>query len=316
MSLENGMVGLILTLLGMLGNFIFNLFGEEIENKKLVKKRVKQSLITGSIYTIVWALLIAYFNRYKAEILPDEENIFLLYTFISTTMFFYLVKGIHHLIYQLICVKSRSKKNNKIRTKESGIYLTNILTSISIAIILVLVVSIANLIIINPKSVTMEDSTIRIQKIEYILPKNTPFQFNYVLKNPGGKKNALYEYEYNNTEYVLKKGTWIKLFPNSELHKKEPNSIVFINNKQYADAKIIANENSVLQLNKGEVASLESDVRIKINYTDSNTINTILNFQMFALLLLLYYVLKSIDWGHLIKQLNIILKKNMILKSK
>lgn len=316
MSFENGMVGLILTLLGMLGNFVFNLLGEEIENKKLVKKRVKQSLITGSIYTIAWALLIAYLNRYKAEIFPDEENIFLLYTFISTTMFFYLVKGIHHLIYQLICVKSKSKKNNKNRTKEPGIYLTNFLTSISIAIILYLVISIANLIIIDPKSVTMEDSTIRIQKIEYILPKNTPFQFNYVLKNPGGKKNALYEYEYNNTEYVLKKGTWIKLFPNSELHKKEPNCIVFINNKQYADAKIIANENSVLQLNKGEVASLESDVRIKINYIDSNTINTILNFQIFALLLFLYYVLKSIDWSYLIKQLKIILKKNMILKSK
>ena len=162
----------------------------------------------------------------------------------------------------------------------------------------------------------MEDSIIHIQNIEYILPKNTTFQFNYVSKKPKEKTVDSYQYKYNNAEYVLKKGTCIKLFENTELHKKEPDCIDFKNNKQYADAKIMANENSVVQLKKDSIASLEYDVRIKINKIDLNTFNTILNCEIFALLLCLYYILKSIDWNYLITQLKTSLKKIMIKKSK
>ena len=314
MSFENGLIGLIVALLGMIGNFVFNLLGEEIDDKKLVKKRVKQSLIVGSIFTITYALLIAYTNRNKAEIFSEEENIILLYTFISTTIFFYIIKAIHHLISEKICANTNSKKKKWL--KETEIYPINLLTSFSIAIILLLILCIAKIIIVNPKSVTIEDSTISIQKIEYILPKNTTFQFNYVSKNPDGEKNELYEYKYNNTEFVLKKGTCIKLFKNSELYKKESDNLIFKNNEQYADAKLMANKNSVLQLNKGETASLESDVRIKINKIDLNTISTILNCEILALILIFYYILKPIDWSYLKNQLKITSKKTRVKKSK
>lgn len=300
MSLDNGILGLIVVIIGMLGELIFNLFGENIENKELIKNRIRQSLIVGILLTIVWALFFAYFNKNRVELLSGEENKILLYIFVSASIITYIIEVCSTLIHRII-LKCSSKKNKKNESHESVGYLSNFLTSILLGVVIIFLIKpIFNFVSPKiPKSVTIEDSIILIENKEYILPKNTRFELNYVSVNPGGKNPELYEYKYDNTEYVLEKGTIINLFKNSELHKKEPDKIVFQKNNQYADAKIVTNENTVIQLKKDLNVSLKSDVRVKINNIDLITFYVSFNFIVVTLLLIMYHTLNVVDWNYL-----------------
>lgn len=301
MSLDNGILGLIAVLIGMLGELIFNLFGENIENKELIKKRIRHSLIVGIFLTIVWALIFAYFNKNRVELLSGEENKILLYIFVSVSIITYIIEVFSTLIHRII-LKCSSKENKKNKSHESVGYLANFLTSIILGVVIFFLIKpISNFVSPKiPKSVTIEDSIVLIDNKEYILPKNTRFELNYVSDNPGGKDHELYEYKYDNTEYVLEKGTIINLFENSELHKKEPDKIVFQNNNnQYADAKIVTNENTVIKLKKDLNVSLKSDVRVKINNIDLITFYVAFNFIVVTLLLIMYHTLYVVDWNYL-----------------
>lgn len=242
MSFENGIVGLIIVLLGMLGDFVFNLFGEDIKDKALIKKRLRQSITVGIIFTTAWALIFAYFNKNRAEILSKEENEILLYTFISTMIFFYLTSSLYTLIYKKLYAKFKSKKSEEethsvengqnddeethsvengqndensqseinVRNEDdifnlSERYKVNVYMMFSLAFILIIIFTISNLLIPNPKSVTVEDSIVIIDKQKYILPKKTTFKFDYVTEGIKKETPRLFDYKYDNTEYVLKK---------------------------------------------------------------------------------------------------------------
>ena len=314
MSFENGIVGLILVLLGMLGDFVFNLFGEDIKNKTLIKKRLRQSITVGIIFTTAWALIFAYFYKNRAEIFSKEENEILLYTFISTTIFFYLTDILYTLIHKKQYAKFKSKQseeerhnavngqndeeethsevnvhNEDDRFNLSERYKINLYMIFSLSFILFIIFTISNLLIPNPKSVTVEDSIVIIDKQKYILPKKTTFKFDYVPGDIKTETPRLFDYKYDDTEYVLKKGTNIILFAGSELYKEEPEKIIFKNNKQYADAEIMTNKNSVLSLNIDFKGYLLSDVRVKINESNPKAMITFFNCVVLALLLIIYY---------------------------
>ena len=340
MSFENGIVGLILVLLGMLGDFVFNLFGEDIKNKTLIKKRLRQSITVGIIFTTAWALIFAYFYKNRAEIFSKEENEILLYTFISTTIFFYLTDILYTLIHKKQYAKFKSKQSEEETLSEangqnndeetlsevngqnddeetlsevngqnddeetlsevnvhneddrfnlSERYKINFYMIFSLAFILFIIFTISNLLIPNPKSVTVEDSIVIIDKQKYILPKKTTFKFDYVLGDTKKETPSLFDYKYDDTEYVLKKGTNIILFAGSELYKEEPEKVIFKNNKQYADAEIMTNENSVLKLNIDFKGYLLSDVRVKINESNPKAMITFFNCVVLSLLLIIYY---------------------------
>ena len=314
MSFENGIVGLILVLLGMLGDFVFNLFGEDIKNKTLIKKRLRQSITVGIIFTTAWALIFAYFYKNRAEIFSKEENEILLYTFISTTIFFYLTDILYTLIHKKQYAKFKSKQseeerhnavngqndeeethsevnvhNEDDRFNLSERYKINLYMIFSLSFILFIIFTISNLLIPNPKSVTVEDSIVIIDKQKYILPKKTTFKFDYVPGDIKTETPRLFDYKYDDTEYVLKKGTNIILFAGSELYKEEPEKIIFKNNKQYADAEIMTNKNSVLSLNIDFKGYLLSDVRVKINESNPKAMITFFNCVVLALLLIISY---------------------------
>ena len=332
MSFENGIVGLIIVLLGMLGDFVFNLFGEDIKDKALIKKRLRQSITVGIIFTTAWALIFAYFNKNRAEILSKEENEILLYTFISTMIFFYLTSSLYTLIYKKLYAKFKSKKSEEethsvengqndensqseinVRNEDdifnlSERYKVNVYMMFSLAFILIIIFTISNLLIPNPKSVTVEDSIVIIDKQKYILPKKTTFKFDYVTEGIKKETPRLFDYKYDNTEYVLKKGTNIILFAGSELYKEDSEKIIFKNNMQYADAKIMTNKNTVLNLNIDSRGYLLSDVRVKINESNQKTIISFFNCVVLTLLLIIYYCFEFFDlqsfkniYGNLIK---------------
>lgn len=358
MSFENGIVGLIIVLLGMLGDFVFNLFGEDIKDKALIKKRLRQSITVGIIFTTAWALIFAYFNKNRAEILSKEENEILLYTFISTMIFFYLTSSLYTLIYKKLYAKFKSKKSEEethsvengqnddeeTHSVESGQnndeethsvengqndensqseinvrneddifnlserYKVNVYMMFSLAFILIIIFTISNLLIPNPKSVTVEDSIVIIDKQKYILPKKTTFKFDYVTEGIKNETPRLFDYKYDNTEYVLKKGTNIILFAGSELYKEDSEKIIFKNNMQYADAKIMTNKNTVLNLNIDSRGYLLSDVRVKINESNQKTMISFFNCVVLTLLLIIYYCFEFFDlqsfkniYGNLIK---------------
>lgn len=333
MSFENGIVGLIIVLLGMLGDFVFNLFGEDIKDKALIKKRLRQSITVGIIFTTAWALIFAYFNKNRAEILSKEENEILLYTFISTMIFFYLTSSLYTLIYKKLYAKFKSKKSEEethsvengqnddeetqseinVRNEDdifnlSERYKVNVYMMFSLAFILIIIFTISNLLIPNPKSVTVEDSIVIIDKQKYILPKKTTFKFDYVTEGIKKETPRLFDYKYDNTEYVLKKGTNIILFAGSELYKEDSEKIIFKNNMQYADAKIMTNKNTVLNLNIDSRGYFLSDVRVKINESNQKTMISFFNCVVLTLLLIIYYCFEFFDlqsfkniYGNLIK---------------
>lgn len=363
MSFENGIVGLIITLLGMLGSFVFNLLVDEIENKRLVKKRVKQSLTVGIIFTITWALIFAYYYKNRAKVFTKDENEILLYIFITTTVIFYLNNVLYSLVYKI--VKDKSKQSNIIlnvdettnsddvvnggetanggdvvngdetangddivngdettnsddvvnddettnsddvingeekRLNLSNRILVNAYTIASLSIIIIIVMSISNLFITNPKSLTTQDSIICIEKNEYILPKNTTFKFVYLPPKDldENEKLRLLDYKYEDTEYVLKKGTCIILFENSELYKKGTEKIAFKNNQQFADAELMTNENSIMRLNREVKVSLLSDVRVKVHQSNLWAVWTLSNCLILLILLIIYYGISIIIYA-------------------
>ena len=375
MSFENGIVGLIITLLGMLGSFVFNLLVDEIENKRLVKKRVKQSLTVGIIFTITWALIFAYHYKNRAKVFTKDENEILLYIFITTTVIFYLNNVLYSLVYKI--VKDKSKQSNIIlnvdettnsddvvnvgetangddvvnggetangddvvngdetangddivnsdettnsddvvnddettnsddvvngeekRLNLSNRILVNAYTIASLSIIIIIVMSISNLFITNPKSLTTQDSIICIEKNEYILPKNTTFKFVYLPPKDldENEKIRLLDYKYEDTEYVLKKGTCIILFENSELYKKGTEKIAFKNNQQFADAELMTNENSIMRLNREVKVSLLSDVRVKVHQSNLWAVWTLSNSLILLMLLIIYYGISIIIYA-------------------
>ena len=118
----------------------------------------------------------------------------------------------------------------------------------------------------------------------------------------------MFDYKYDNTEYVLKKGTNIILFAGSELYKEDSEKIIFKNNMQYADAKIMTNKNTVLNLNIDSRGYFLSDVRVKINESNQKTMISFFNCVVLTLLLIIYYCFEFFDlqsfkniYGNLIK---------------
>ena len=100
----------------------------------------------------------------------------------------------------------------------------------------------------------------------YLVKEKTTFDFEYVDNESKSDKNKKSVYEADDSIYILKKGSELKLLRGSKIYPLDEKALDFVveNNKKSSKAIYTLSGKSIMSLNGDEIFTLEDDVNISL----------------------------------------------------
>lgn len=288
MDFNNGILYVFIALFTFLIDSAVKTLTDTADSSEIFKKRMKKysiaSLAFASLYFIIY-----YFETKTSKFnFTKEDGIMLLVVLCVSILYFYLNASISTLVKKWL-----TKKN-------WGQNLCFVMVGINIVIGL-LIFFFANSQLTGQNYINKDTRAVIYSKnkdknYKVIIPKDTLFTMDYLTKDNSDDTTELikmFDFQVNNSEFKIKKGTTIKLLKETYIYYNEETSLKLISNDKLSKSDFYTSDNSVAKLNSEQEVELSEDSTVLLKQQNSYIAISIVALYVQISSLIIYYPLKN-----------------------
>lgn len=288
MDFNNGILYVFIALFTFLIDSAVKTLTDTADSSEIFKKRIKKYSIASLAFVSLYFILYYFATKTSKFKFTKEDGIMLLVVFCVSILYFYLNASISTLVKKWLTKKNWGKK------------LCFVMFGINI-VIGVLIYFFANSQLtgknyINKDTTAVICSKNKDTKYKVIIPKDTLFTMDYTTKNESDDTTELlkmFDFQVNNSEFKIKKGTTIKLLEETYIYYNNETSLNLISNDKLSKSDFYTNDNSVAKLKSEQEVELSEDSTVLLKQQNSYIAISIVALYVQISSLLIYYPIKN-----------------------
>lgn len=288
MDFNNGILYVFIALFTFLIDSAVKTLTDTADSSEIFKKRMKKYSIASLAFVSLYFIIYYFETKTSKFNFTKEDGIMLLVVFCVSILYFYLNASISTLVKKWL-----TKKN-------WGQNLCFVMVGINIVIGL-LIFFFANFQLTGKNYINKDTSAVIYSKnkdtnYKVIIPKDTLFTMDYLTKDNSDDTTELikmFDFQVNNSEFKIKKGTTIKLLKETYIYYNEETSLKLISNDKLSKSDFYTNDNSVAKLNSEQEVELSEDSTVLLKQQNSYIAISIIALYVQISSLIIYYPLKN-----------------------
>lgn len=288
MDFNNGILYVFIALFTFLIESAVKTLTDTADSSEIFKKRMKKYSIASLAFVSLYIILYYFATKTRKFNFTKEDGIMLLVVFCVSILYFYLNASISTLVKKWLTKKNWGQK----------LWLVMLCFNI---VILSLIYCFAKFQLtgqnyINKDTMAVIYSKNKDTNYKVIIPKDTLFTTDYPKENKSDDTNELFQifdFQVNNSEYKITKGTTIKLLQGTDLYYNNETSLKLISNDKLSESDFYTNDNSVAKLNSEQEVELSEDSTVLLKQQNSYITISIIALYVQILSLIIYYPLKN-----------------------
>lgn len=287
MDFNNGILYVFIALFTFLIDSAVKSLTGMADSSELFKKRMRKYSIASLAIVFLYIILYYFTTKTNKFNFTTEDGIMLLVVFCVSILYFYLNASISTLVKKWLTKKNWDKK------------LWFIMLGFNIVTLIVIICfarfQLTGQNYINKDTTAVICSKSKDTNYKVIIPKDTLFTIDYPINKSDDTSELvqMFDFQVDNSEYKISKGTTIKLLKGTYLYYNDKTSLKLISNDKLSKIDFYTNDNSVAKLNSEQEVKLSEDSTVLLKQQNSYiTISVIaLYAQIFSLII--YYPLKN-----------------------
>lgn len=288
MDFNSGILYVFIALFTFLIDSAVKSLTDTADSSEIFKKRMKKYSIASLTFVSLYFILYYFATKTSKFNFTKEDGIMLLVVFCVSILYFYLNASISTLLKKWLTKKNWDQR------------LCLVMMGFNI-VILILIIYLANFQLtgqnyINRDTMAVIYSKSKDTNYKVIIPKDTLFTIDYPIKNESDDTTELvkmFDFQVNNSEFKIKKGTTIKLLKGTFIYYNNETSLKLISNDKLSKSDFYTNDNSVAKLNSEQEAELSEDSTVLLKQQNSYIAISIFSLYGQILSLIIYYPLKN-----------------------
>lgn len=288
MDFNNGILYVFIALFTFLIDSAVKTLTDTADSSEIFKKRMKKYSIASLAFVSLYIILYYFATKTSKFKFTKEDGIMLLVVFCVSILYFYLNASISTLVKKWL-----TKKN-------WGQNLWFVMFGINIVIGL-LIFFFANSQLTGKNYINKDTTAVIYSKnkdtnYKVIIPKDTLFTMDYPTKNESDDTTELFkmfDFQVNNSEFKIKKGTTIKLLEETYIYYNNETSLKLISNDKLSKSDFYTNDNSVAKLKSEQEVELSEDSTVLLKQQNSYIAISIVALYVQIFSLLIYYPVKN-----------------------
>lgn len=297
MKLEEGIIGIILPVFGIVLKVVYDLFQQKLDSTEIIKKRLLKYFIASVCIVLLYFILVyGILNKNFLFKMPQSDNAILLIIFISSMLYFYLNAVISTFVMKHLLADDNSKLSNlfnKITSKIGDNEINKKRSKLMLgsqAIFIILFFSL-NYYFIQPKNFVTEDTVVNLNGETFLLPSKTTFKLRSKSnENTDADSKSAYIFKSNDSLFTLPKYSTITLFEETDLKVIElkNNFVPYSNQYGYIDT-LWWNKHTMVTLKTELPVTLEKDTTVMILKKDNILQWSFIHSLFLCIGLIIYY---------------------------
>lgn len=288
MDFNNGILYVFIALFTFLIDSAVKTLTDTADSSEIFKKRMKKYSIASLAFVSLYFIIYYFETKTSKFNFTKEDGIMLLVVFCVSILYFYLNASISTLVKKWL-----TKKN-------WGQNLCFVMVGINIVIGL-LIFFFANSQLTGQNYINKDTRAVIYSKnkdtnYKVIIPKDTLFTMDHLTKDNSDDTTELikmFDFQVNNSEFKIKKGTTIKLLKETYIYYNEETSLKLISNDKLSKSDFYTNDNSVAKLNSEQEVELSEDSTVLLKQQNSYIAISIVALYVQISSLIIYYPLKN-----------------------
>ena len=295
MKLEEGIIGIILPIFGIVVKVIYDLFQQKLDSTEIIKKRLlKYFIASGCIVFLYFIIVYVILNKDFLFEIPQSDNEILLIIFISSMLYFYFNAVISTSVMKDLLASDDSKLSKLIKKlinmikpkmREQAINKKRSFVMIASQVTFLIFFFCLNSYFIPPKNFVVKDTVVKLGEETFVLPSKTTFELcSKSNENTDSDSKSNYTFKFNDSKYTLPKCSKIILFKNTDL------KVVKLKDKEgYVDT-LRWNNQTIVTLRKKVTVTLENDTTVMRSQKDHILLTGVFSHHvMLCVGLIIYY---------------------------
>ena len=287
MDFNNGILYVFIALFTFLIDSAVKSLTDTADSSEIFKKRMRKYSIASLAIVSLYIILYYFTTKTSKFNFTTKDGIMLLVVFCVSILYFYLNASISTLVKKWLAKKNWDQNSCWV------MFGFNIVT-------LIIIIVFANLQLTSQNYINRDTTAVIYSKNEdtnykVIIPKDTLFTIDYSINKPKNTSELvqMFDFQVNNSEYKIAKGTTIKLLGGTYLNYNDETSLKLIINGKLSKSDFYTNDNSIAKLNSEQEVELSEDSTVLLK--QQNSYITISVFALYAQIssLIIYYPLKN-----------------------
>lgn len=287
MDFNNGILYVFIALFTFLIDSAVKSLTDTADSSEIFKKRMRKYSIASLAIVSLYIILYYFTTKTSKFNFTTKDGIMLLVVFCVSILYFYLNASISTLVKKWLAKKNWDQNSCWV------MFGFNIVT-------LIIIIVFANLQLTSQNYINRDTTAVIYSKNEdtnykVIIPKDTLFTIDYSINKPNNTSELvqMFDFQVNNSEYKIAKGTTIKLLGGTYLNYNDETSLKLIINGKLSKSDFYTNDNSIAKLNSEQEVELSEDSTVLLK--QQNSYITISVFALYAQIssLIIYYPLKN-----------------------
>lgn len=287
MDFNNGILYVFIALFTFLIDSAVKSLTDTADSSEIFKKRMRKYSIASLAIVSLYIILYYFTTKTSKFNFTAKDGIMLLVVFCVSILYFYLNASISTLVKKWLAKKNWDQNSCWV------MFGFNIVT-------LIIIIVFANLQLTSQNYINRDTTAVIYSKNEdtnykVIIPKDTLFTIDYSINKPDNTSELvqMFDFQVNNSEYKIAKGTTIKLLGGTYLNYNDETSLKLIINGKLSKSDFYTNDNSIAKLNSEQEVELSEDSTVLLK--QQNSYITISVFALYAQIssLIIYYPLKN-----------------------
>lgn len=288
MDFNNGILYVFIALFTFLIDSAVKTLTDTADSSEIFKKRMKKYSIASLAFVSLYFIIYYFETKTSKFNFTKEDGIMLLVVFCVSILYFYLNASISTLVKKWL-----TKKN-------WGQNLCFVMVGINIVIGLI-IFFFANSQLTGQNYINKDTRAVIYSKnkdknYKVIIPKDTLFTMDHLTKDNSDDTTELikmFDFQVNNSEFKIKKGTTIKLLKETYIYYNEETSLKLISNDKLSKSDFYTSDNSVAKLNSEQEVELSEDSTVLLKQQNSYIAISIVALYVQISSLIIYYPLKN-----------------------
>lgn len=299
MKFEEGIIGIILPVFGIVVKVIYDLFQQKLDSTEIIKKRLLKYFIASVCIVLLYFILVyGILNKNFLFKMPQSENEILLIIFISSFLYFYFNAVVSTFLMKHLLADDGSKLSNLInniasKMRDQEIHKKRSKLMIVSQVIFLTVFFSLNSFFIKPKNFVVKDTVVKLDGETFVLPAKTTFKLcSKSNKNTDSNSESDYTFKSNDSMFTLPKCSKILLFEETDLKVVELKNdfITYSNQEEYINT-LRWNNQTMVTLRKEVPVTLEKDTTVMISKNDNLLLeSSFIHSVLLCISLIIYYI--------------------------
>ena len=288
MDFNNGILYVFIALFTFLIDSAVKSLTDAADSGEIFKKRMRKYSIASLTFVFFYIILYYFTTKTSKFNFTKEDGIMLLVVFCVSIFYFYLNATISTQVKKWLTKKNRGQN------------LWFVMFGFNIVILLLIICfaifQSTGQNYINKDTMAVIYSKSKDTNYKVIIPKDTLFTMDYPIKNKSDDTTELvkmFDFQVNNSEFKIKKGTTIKLLQGTYIYYNNEISLKLISKDKLSKSDFYTNDNSVAKLNSEQEVELSEDSTVLLKQQNSYITISIVALYVQILSLIIYYPLKN-----------------------